>query len=58
MNYEFTDERLEEILNDIKKEHNLIADKICSGQGIKLMNYDSRIVEYILDEFIKEILPY
>ncbi len=57
MNYVFTDERLEEILNDIKKEHSLIADKICSGQGIKLMNYDGRIVEYILDEFIERNTP-
>ncbi len=53
MRYEFTNERLSEILTDIKKEHHPIAHKICSGEGIKLMNYDSMIVEYILDDFIK-----
>ncbi len=53
MRYEFTNERLSKILTDIKKEHHPIAHKICSGEGIKLMNYDSMIVEYILDDFIK-----
>ena len=53
MRYEFTNERLSEILTNIKKEHHPIAHKICSGEGIKLMNYDSMIVEYILDDFIK-----
>ena len=53
MPYEFTNERLSKILDDIKKEHHPIAHKICSGEGIKLMNYDSMIVEYILDDFIK-----
>jgi hypothetical protein len=53
MPYEFTDERLSEILTNIKKEHHPIAHKICSGEGIRLMNYDSMIVEHILDDFIK-----
>ena len=53
MRYEFTNARLSKILDDIKKEHHPIAHKICSGEGIKLMNYDSMIVEYILDDFIK-----
>ena len=53
MPYEFTNERLSEILTDIKKEHHPIAHKICSGEGIRLMNYDSMIVEHILDDFIK-----
>ncbi|MDC0970207.1 hypothetical protein OAS37_07045 [Alphaproteobacteria bacterium] len=53
MPYEFTDERLSKILDEIKKEHHPIAHKICSGEGIKLMNYDSMIVEHILDDFIK-----
>jgi hypothetical protein len=53
MPYEFTNERLSEILSNIKKEHLPIAHKICSGEGIRLINYDSMIVEYILDDFIK-----
>ena len=57
MPYEFTNERLSEILSNIKKEHHPIALKICSGEGIKLMNYDSMIVEYILDDFIKRETP-
>ena len=57
MRYEFTNERLSEILTDIKKEHHPIAHKICSGEGIKLMNYDSMIVEYILDKFIERDTP-
>ena len=57
MSYEFTNEKLSEILTNIKKEHHLIAHKICSGEGIKLMNYDSMIVEYILDDFIKRDTP-
>ena len=35
-------------------KNKLIADKICSGQGIKLMNYDSRIVEYVIDHLLKD----
>jgi len=57
MPYEFTDERLSKILDDIKKEHHLVAHKICSGEGIILMNYDSMIVEHILDDFIKRDTP-
>ena len=57
MRYEFTNERLSKILTDIKKEHQPIAHKICSGEGIKLMNYDSMIVEYILDKFIERDTP-
>ena len=57
MPYEFTNERLSKILDDIKEEHHPIAHKICSGEGIKLMNYDSMIVEHILDNFIKRDTP-
>ena len=57
MRYEFTNEKLSEILSNIKKEHHPIAHKICSGEGIKLMNYDSMIVEYILDKFIERDTP-
>ena len=53
MPYEFTNERLSEILTHIKKEHHPIAHKIFSGEGIRLINYDSMIVENILDDFIK-----
>ena len=53
MRYKFTNERLSEILTNIKQEHHPIAHKICSGEGIRLMNYDSMIVEHILDDFIK-----
>ena len=55
--YSFPDEVLSELLNTIREHHSEIEHLICSGAGLRLMNIDSRICEYVISEFIKTDTP-
>ena len=53
----FTDKFLDEILTDIKETHHVIADQIATGAGLKLMNLDSHIVEFVIKRFLETDTP-
>ena len=55
--YTFPDEVLAELLDTIKQGHPDIAHLICSGAGLKLMNIDSRICEYVIADFVRTGTP-
>ena len=55
--YTFPDKVLAKLLEDIKLLHPKIAHLICSGAGLKLMNLDSKMVEFIIREFVKTNTP-
>jgi len=55
--YSFPDKVLAKLLKDIKLLHPKIAHLICSGAGLELMNLDSRMVEYIIKDFVKTNTP-
>ena len=55
--YTFPDEVLAELLDTIKQSHPDIAHLICSGAGLKLMNIDSRICEYVIADFVRTDTP-
>ena len=43
--------------NANRKGHPDIAHLICSGAGLKLMNLDSRICEYVIADFVRTDTP-
>ena len=55
--YKFPDKVLAKLLKDIKLLHPKIAHLICSGAGLRLMNLDSKMVEFIIREFVKTNTP-
>ena len=55
--YSFPDKVLAKLLKDIKLLHPKIAHLICSGAGLELMNLDSRMVEFIIKDFVKTNTP-
>ena len=55
--YTFPDEVLAELLDTIKQGHPDIAHLICSGAGLKLMNIDSRICDYVIADFVRTNTP-
>jgi hypothetical protein len=55
--YSFPDDVLSELLTTIKHSHPDIAHLICSGVGLRLMNIDSRICEYVIADFIQTNTP-
>ena len=55
--YTFPDKVLAQLLEDIKLLHPKIAHLICSGAGLKLMNLDSQMVEFIIKDFVKTNTP-
>ena len=55
--YSFTDNVLSELLGSIKEYHSEIKHLICSGAGLRLMNIDSRICEYIITDFVETGTP-
>lgn len=57
LTFKFTDKVLDEILTDIKETHHMIADQISTGAGLKLMNLDSRIVEFVFKRFMETNTP-
>ena len=48
---------LSELLDTIREHHSEIEHLICSGVGLRLMNIDSRICDYVISEFIKTDTP-
>lgn len=52
-----TDERLQSLLDALRKKHPLIADDLGSDVGIKLMNDDSKITEHVIERFTERGLP-
>ena len=48
---------LAELLGTIKQGHPDIAHLICSGAGLKLMNIDSCICEYVIADFVRTGRP-
>jgi len=57
LEYKFTNVVLEKILNSIKTKHSKIADQIATGIGTKLMNLDSKIVEFVIERFLTTNTP-
>ncbi|MDA8983461.1 hypothetical protein N9H20_03415 [Planktomarina temperata] len=55
--YEFTDAVLSKLLDSIKAKHPTIADQIAAGVGTKLMNLDSKIVEFVIERFLTTNTP-
>lgn len=55
--YSFSDDVLSELLTTIKVSHPDIEHLICSGAGLRLMNIDSRICEYVIADFIQTDTP-
>ena len=55
--YSFPDKVLAELLENIKLTHPDVADMICTGAGLMLMNIDSKIAEYIIRDFVKTDTP-
>jgi len=55
--YSFPNEALAELLESIKQSHPDIAHLICSGAGLRLMNIDSRICEYVIADFVRTDTP-
>jgi len=55
--YTFPDKGLAKLLEDIKLLHPKIAYLICSGAGLRLMNLDSKMIEFIIIEFVKTNTP-
>ena len=55
--YTFPDKVLAQLLEDIKLLHPKIAHLICSGAGLRLMSLDSKMVEFIIKDFVKTNTP-
>ena len=55
--YSFPDDVLSELLTSIKEHHPDVAHLMCSGAGLRLMNIDSRICEYVIADFIQTHTP-
>ena len=55
--YSFPDDMLLELLDTIKEHHPNISHMICSGAGLRLMNIDSRICDYVISDFVKTDTP-
>ena len=55
--YSFTDDVLSELLTAIRIYHPDISSLICTGAGLRLMNVDSRICEYVIADFVKTDTP-
>ena len=55
--YSFPDDVLSELLDTIKEHHPDISHMICSGAGLRLMNIDSRICDYVIADFVRTDTP-
>ena len=55
--YSFPDVVLSELLDTIKEHHPDISHLICSGAGLRLMNIDSRICDYVIAGFVETGTP-
>jgi hypothetical protein len=52
-----TNHELQLLLDTFLQQHPYLEDGICSDQGIRLMNVDSHITHYIINEFVKRQKP-
>ena len=52
-----TNDELGLLLDTFLKQHPYLEDGICSDQGIRLMNVDSNITNFIIKEFVKRQKP-
>jgi hypothetical protein len=52
-----TSDILRNLLAELRERHAPIADRICSGAGIELMNTDSKITEFIVRSFVESETP-
>ena len=55
--YEFPNEALSELLETIKGHHPDINHMLCSGAGLRLMNIDGRICDYVITDFVNTDTP-
>jgi hypothetical protein len=55
--YSFPDDVLSQLLDTIKEHHPDISHMICSGAGLRLMNIDSRICDYVIADFVRTDTP-
>ena len=55
--YELPNDVLSELLDTIKEHHPAISHLICSGAGLRLMNIDSRICDYVIADFVRTDTP-
>ena len=53
----FDDEKLSEVLKQIRQRHPDISDLICTGAGVELQYIDSQILEYIIKDFVSTDTP-
>ena len=55
--YSFPDDVLSESLAAIRHRHPKISHLICSGAGLRLMNLDAKMCEYVIERFIEHDTP-
>ena len=55
--YSFPNEVLSELLDTITEHHPDISHMICSGAGLRLVNIDSRICDYVIADFVRTDTP-
>ncbi len=55
--YSFPDDVLSELLTGIKDRHPKISHLICSGAGVRLMNIDAQMCEYVIETFVERDTP-
>ena len=55
--YSFPDDVLSELLRGIKDRHPKISHLICSGAGLRLMNLDAKMCEYVIEKFVELDTP-
>ena len=55
--YSFPDDVLAELLTGIKDRHPKISHLICSGAGLRLMNLDAQMCEYVIERFVEQNIP-
>ena len=48
-----TNDKLGLLLDTFLQQHPYLEDGICSDQGIRLMNVDSHITNYIINKFVR-----
>ena len=55
--HSFPDDVLSELLTGIRDRHPKISHLICSGAGLRLMNLDAQMCEYVIEKFVEQDIP-
>ncbi len=55
--YSFPDDVLSKLLTGIRDRHPKISHLICSGAGLRLMNLDAQMCEYVIEKFVERDTP-